>query len=65
MIAMTEHQESGVESPQLRRQWTELNSLLTEAQEAYYGADSPTMADADYDEKMRDLQALEQAHPFS
>lgn len=63
MIAMTEHIESGVESPELRREWTELNQRLTEAQEAYYGADSPTMSDADYDEAMRALQALEEAHP--
>ena len=55
--------EAGVTSPELRRRWTDLNTLLTEAQEAYYGADSPSMADADYDESMRELQALEEAHP--
>ncbi|MDO5677803.1 MAG: NAD-dependent DNA ligase LigA, partial [Propionibacteriaceae bacterium] len=59
---MTEHPESGVESPELRRQWTELNTLLREAQDAYY-ADQPTMSDAEYDESMRELQALEEAHP--
>ena len=55
--------EAGVTSPELRRRWTDLNTLLTEAQEAYFGADSPSMADADYDESMRELQALEEAHP--
>lgn len=55
--------EAGVTSPELRRRWTDLNTLLTEAQEAYFGADSPSMADADYDEAMRELQALEEAHP--
>ncbi|MBB1509268.1 NAD-dependent DNA ligase LigA [Tessaracoccus sp. MC1756] len=60
---MSEESRAGVESPQLRRQWTDLNTRLTEAQEAYYGADSPTMSDAEYDETMRELQALEDAHP--
>ena len=55
--------EAGVTSPELRRRWTDLNNLLTEAQEAYYGADAPTLSDAAYDEAMRDLQALEDAHP--
>ena len=62
---MTEHieAESGVTSPDLRRRWTELNQLLSDAQEAYYGADSPTMSDADYDTAMRELEALEAEHP--
>ncbi|AQP44897.1 NAD-dependent DNA ligase LigA [Tessaracoccus flavus] len=62
---MTEHPsaESGVTSPELRRRWTELNALLTEAQEAYYGADAPTMDDAAYDAAMLELIALEEAHP--
>ena len=60
---MTEHTEAGVTSPELRRRWTELNSLLAQAQEAYYGADAPTMSDADYDAALRSLEALEEAHP--
>ena len=62
---MTEHKdpEVGVNSPDLRRRWTELNVKLTEAQEAYYGADAPTLSDADYDAAMRDLQALEAEYP--
>lgn len=55
--------EKGVTSPELRRRWTELNTLLTEAQEAYYGVDSPTLSDADYDLAMRELEALEADHP--
>ncbi|HJE52217.1 MAG TPA: NAD-dependent DNA ligase LigA [Tessaracoccus flavescens] len=55
--------ESGVLSPDLRRRWTELNQLLTEAQDAYYGAASPTMSDAEYDAALKDLEALEEAHP--
>ncbi|MHA6524406.1 NAD-dependent DNA ligase LigA [Tessaracoccus sp. G1721] len=62
---MSEHiePESGVTSPDLRRRWTELNQLLSDAQEAYYGADSPMMSDADYDAAMRGLEALEAEHP--
>ncbi|CAL8977386.1 DNA ligase A [Tessaracoccus sp. O5.2] len=65
MGAMSEHDEaeSGVTSPELRRRWTELNQLLAEAQEAYYGAAAPTLSDAEYDEAMRELEALEAAHP--
>lgn len=55
--------DTGVTSPELRRRWTELNTTLTEAQEAYYGADAPTLSDAAYDQAMRDLQDLEAAHP--
>ena len=62
---MSEHieAESGVTSPDLRRRWTELNQLLADAQEAYYGAAAPTLSDADYDTAMRELEALEAEHP--
>ncbi|MBK7820879.1 MAG: NAD-dependent DNA ligase LigA [Tessaracoccus sp.] len=55
--------EAGVESPELRRRWTDLNAALTEAQEAYYGVDQPVLSDAEYDERMRELEALEAAYP--
>lgn len=55
--------EAGVTSPELRRRWTQLNAQLTEAQEAYYGADAPTMSDAAYDQAMRELEDLEATHP--
>ena len=55
--------ESGVTSPDLRRRWTELNQLLTEAQEAYYGAAAPTLSDADYDTAMRELE--DQMHEYA
>lgn len=63
--AMTEQPEAeaGVSSPELRHRWTDLNTLLTEAQEAYYGVDSPILSDADYDARMRELEELEAAHP--
>lgn len=46
-----------------RERWSELNRFLTEAQEAYYGADAPTVSDADYDARMRELEALEEQVP--
>ncbi|HMR50453.1 MAG TPA: NAD-dependent DNA ligase LigA [Arachnia sp.] len=60
---MTEHTgEAGI-PPELRRRWTELNQSLTEAQEAYYGADQPIISDADYDALLRELERLEAEHP--
>lgn len=50
-------------SDELRQEWTELNQLLLEAQEAYYGADAPIMSDEDYDQALRRLQQLEADHP--
>ena len=47
----------------VRRQWTDLNGLLVEAQQAYYGAAAPTMSDAAYDEAMRRLGKLEEQFP--
>ena len=51
------------QNPDLRHRWTDLAERITEAQEAYYGADAPTVSDAEYDGWMRELQALEEAHP--
>ncbi|MDF1487825.1 NAD-dependent DNA ligase LigA [Tessaracoccus caeni] len=60
---MTEHTGNAEISAELRRQWTELNQRLTEAQEAYYGVDQPVMSDAEYDALLRELEALEGEHP--
>ncbi|MEL4356939.1 MULTISPECIES: NAD-dependent DNA ligase LigA [unclassified Luteococcus] len=46
-----------------RRRWTELAERITEAQEAYYGADAPTISDAEYDQLMGQLQQLEDSFP--
>ncbi|WP_396121939.1 NAD-dependent DNA ligase LigA [Aestuariimicrobium sp. p3-SID1156] len=51
------------QNPDLRHRWTDLAERITEAQEAYYGADAPTVSDAEYDGWLRELQALEEAHP--
>ncbi|MGA4508419.1 NAD-dependent DNA ligase LigA [Propionibacteriaceae bacterium G1746] len=49
--------------PQLRHRWTDLVALITDAQEAYYGHDAPTVSDAEYDGWMRELVVLEDQHP--
>ncbi len=41
----------------------ELRSLLTEASNAYYILDAPTLEDSVYDRLYRELEALEAAHP--
>ncbi|WP_394277633.1 NAD-dependent DNA ligase LigA, partial [Luteococcus sp.] len=46
-----------------RHRWHDLARRITDAQEAYYGADAPTLSDAAYDALMRELQALEDEHP--
>lgn len=41
----------------------ELKARIREADRAYYVLDSPVLSDAEYDRLMRDLLALEEAHP--
>ncbi|MDR0436250.1 MAG: NAD-dependent DNA ligase LigA [Propionibacteriaceae bacterium] len=50
-------------SEEPRREWQTLVERVVRAQQEYYGADAPTMSDAEYDQLMRDLMALEDAHP--
>lgn len=49
--------------PAARHRWTELCEQIDEAQVAYYLRDAPTISDAAYDALMRELAALEEAHP--
>ncbi|MGH8032954.1 MAG: DNA ligase LigA-related protein, partial [Luteimonas sp.] len=42
---------------------TELRCLLDDANHRYYVLDDPSLADADYDALLRELEALEAAHP--
>lgn len=42
---------------------TELSELLVRANRLYYEADAPELTDAEYDERMRELVALETAFP--
>ncbi|WP_265521957.1 NAD-dependent DNA ligase LigA [Oerskovia flava] len=53
-----EHDEAAAQ-----RRWTELVARIEEDQRAYYESDAPVSSDADYDDRMRELQALEAAHP--
>ncbi|PIE19818.1 MAG: DNA ligase (NAD(+)) LigA, partial [Arachnia propionica] len=46
-----------------KREWNELNQRLLAAQDAYYGSAEPLMSDADYDEALRRLAALEAQYP--
>src|SRR5689334_15904467 len=51
------------EHPDPAARATELREVITEANRAYYEADSPTMPDAQWDRLFRELQDLEAAHP--
>ncbi|GEK22744.1 NAD-dependent DNA ligase LigA [Cellulomonas xylanilytica] len=48
---------------QARHRWTELAALIEADQFAYYIRDAPTSSDKEYDERLRELQALEDEHP--
>ena len=45
------------------RRAAELRALLHQASHDYYILDRPTLADAEYDARFRELQALEREHP--
>ncbi|MFD1507561.1 NAD-dependent DNA ligase LigA [Georgenia yuyongxinii] len=67
-IAATELQDTVAAVPEAadadaRQRWTDLAEALEAAQFAYYVRDAPTISDAEYDQLMRDLEALEEAHP--
>ncbi|MFD1716907.1 NAD-dependent DNA ligase LigA [Georgenia deserti] len=47
----------------VRQRWTDLAEELEAAQFNYYVRDAPTISDAEYDAKLRELAALEEAHP--
>jgi DNA ligase (NAD+) len=49
--------------PEARRQWRELADEVREHQFRYYVRDAPTISDADFDELLRRLAALEEQHP--
>ena len=63
MMNQAQAASSGDPLDEARRLWSELNEMLTKAQQAYYGADAPTSSDEAYDEAMRRLQSLEERHP--
>ncbi|MFJ3407575.1 NAD-dependent DNA ligase LigA [Promicromonospora sp. NPDC090134] len=46
-----------------QRRWAELVAQIEEDRRAYFEDDAPLSSDAEYDVRMRELQALEAAHP--
>ncbi|HVN12518.1 MAG TPA: NAD-dependent DNA ligase LigA [Kineosporiaceae bacterium] len=46
-----------------RHRWEELAEEIRAAQFAYYVRDAPTISDGQYDDLMRELEALESEHP--
>ncbi len=53
----------GPASAEARHRWAEVADRVNDAQVAYYLRDAPTISDAQYDGLIRELQALEEAHP--
>ncbi len=49
--------------PEVRRQWRELADEVREHQFRYYVRDAPVISDADFDDLLRRLAALEERHP--
>lgn len=47
----------------VRRRWQELADEVRQHQFRYYVRDAPTVSDAEFDTLLRELQALEDAHP--
>ncbi|WP_303969981.1 NAD-dependent DNA ligase LigA [Sporosarcina ureae] len=48
---------------ELEKRVAELNKLLHEYGRAYYDLDAPIVPDSEYDKKMQELLAIEEAHP--
>jgi DNA ligase (NAD+) len=51
------------ELDEARRRHADLSLEITEADHRYYVQDSPTISDAEYDVKMRELRGLEEQYP--
>lgn len=49
--------------PDVRRQWRELADEVREHQFRYYVRDAPIISDAEFDQLLQRLQALEEQHP--
>ncbi|WAC90023.1 NAD-dependent DNA ligase LigA [Mycobacterium sp. Aquia_213] len=50
-------------APEARRQWRDLADEVREHQFRYYVRDAPVISDADFDDLLRRLGALEEQHP--
>ena len=63
---MTTADDSPPDSPELtaaRQRHAELTEQLTDAAYRYYIANAPTLSDADYDARMRELESIEDRFP--
>ncbi|WP_448504505.1 NAD-dependent DNA ligase LigA [Mycolicibacterium thermoresistibile] len=60
---MLAEQAGGGPDADLRRRWQELADEVREHQFRYYVRDAPIISDAEFDELLRQLQALEDQHP--
>ncbi len=49
--------------PEVLRQWRDLSEEVREHQFRYYVRDAPIITDAEFDRLLRQLEALEEAHP--
>ncbi|SPM27400.1 NAD-dependent DNA ligase, partial [Mycobacterium terramassiliense] len=50
-------------APEVRREWRELADEVREHQFRYYVRDAPIISDAEFDQLLRRLEALEERHP--
>ncbi|MDQ6657599.1 MAG: NAD-dependent DNA ligase LigA [Actinomycetota bacterium] len=50
--------------PATNRRYNELSELITAAQFRYYVLDAPTLSDAEFDTKLRELQGIEDRYPW-
>ncbi|OBF60449.1 DNA ligase (NAD(+)) LigA [Mycobacterium sp. 852002-50816_SCH5313054-b] len=50
-------------APEIRREWRELADEVREHQFRYYVRDAPIVSDAEFDQLLRRLEALEEQHP--
>ncbi|WP_199423737.1 NAD-dependent DNA ligase LigA [Actinotalea solisilvae] len=58
-----DERDAGLDEDAARHRWTDLAEQVSAHQFAYYVRDAPTVSDAEYDELLRRLDALEHAHP--
>ncbi len=56
-------QENEEIPPEARHRWDELAERIRADQFAYYVRDAPSSSDAEYDERLRELGALEETYP--
>lgn len=63
--ALAEQADGAVDAvdADLRRQWQELAEEVRGHQFRYYVRDAPIISDAEFDTLLRELEALENAHP--